>query len=222
MAAEPWGSPIARRALWAAVLGSGMAFLDGTIVNVALPSIGEDLDADLTGLQWILDAYLVTLTSLLLLGGALGDRYGRRRVFEIGVWLFTAASVLCGLAPTTEALIAARALQGVGGALLVPGSLALLSATMRADDRARAIGAWSGLTGVASAVGPLLGGWLIDAASWRWAFLINVPAERGGPRHRAGRARERRPRRARPHRRARRGDGRGRPRSAHRRPHRRG
>jgi EmrB/QacA subfamily drug resistance transporter len=152
-----------------------MAFLDGTIVNVALPSIGEDLDADLTELQWILDAYLVTLTSLLLLGGALGDRYGRRRVFEIGVWLFTAASVLCGLAPTTEALIAARALQGVGGALLVPGSLALLSATMRADDRARAIGAWSGLTGAASAVGPLLGGWLIDAASWRWAFLINVP-----------------------------------------------
>jgi EmrB/QacA subfamily drug resistance transporter len=175
MAAERWGSTTARRALWAAVLGSGVAFLDGTIVNVALPSIGEDLDADLAGLQWILDGYLVTLTSLLLLGGALGDRYGRRRVFVIGVWVFTAASVLCGLAPTTETLVAARVAQGVGGALLVPGSLALLSATMHPDDRSRAIGAWSGLTGVASALGPLLGGWLIDAASWRWAFLVNVP-----------------------------------------------
>jgi EmrB/QacA subfamily drug resistance transporter len=175
VAAERWGSPVARRALWAAVLGSGIAFLDGTIVNVALPSIGEDLDADLADLQWILDSYLVTLTSLLLLGGALGDRYGRRRVFAAGVWLFTAASLLCGLAPTTEALIAARALQGVGGALLVPGSLALLSATMHPDDRSRAIGAWSGLTGVASALGPFVGGWLIDAASWRWAFLLNLP-----------------------------------------------
>src|SRR5262245_26970856 len=116
MAAERWGSTTARRALWAAVLGSGVAFLDGTVVNVALPSIGEDLDADLAGLQWILSGYLVTLTSLLLLGGALGDRYGRRRVFAIGIAVFTAASVLCGLAPTTEALVAARVVQGVGGA----------------------------------------------------------------------------------------------------------
>jgi EmrB/QacA subfamily drug resistance transporter len=172
---ERWGSPIARRALVAATLGSGIAFLDGTIVNVALPSIGEDLDAELSDLQWILDAYLVTLTALLLLGGSLGDRFGRRRVFVGGVWLFTAASLLCGLAPTTETLIAARALQGVGGALLVPGSLALLTATMHPDDRARSVGAWSGLTGVASAIGPFVGGWLIDAASWRWAFLLNLP-----------------------------------------------
>ena len=152
-----------------------MAFLDGTIVNVALPAIRDDLDASLAGLQWILDAYLVTLTALLLLGGSLGDRFGRRRVFESGVWLFTAASLLCGLAPSTEALVAARGLQGVGGAMLVPGSLALLTATMHPDDRARAVGSWSGLTGVASALGPLLGGWLIDAASWRWAFLLNLP-----------------------------------------------
>ncbi len=170
-----WGSPRARWVLAAAVLGSGMAFLDGTIVNVALPAMARDLDADLADLQWVLDAYLVTLTALLLLGGALGDRYGRRRVFTIGVGGFAVASVLCGLAPTTGALIAARALQGVGAALLVPGSLALLSATIRQADRARAIGAWSGLTGVASAAGPFFGGWLVDAASWRWAFLINVP-----------------------------------------------
>lgn len=170
-----WGTPIARRALLAATLGSGVAFLDGTIVNVALPSIGADLDAGLAGLQWILDSYLVTLTALLLLGGSLGDRFGRRRVFVAGLALFTVASVLCGVAPTTETLVAARAVQGIGGALLVPGSLALLTATMHPDDRAKAVGAWSGLTGVASAIGPFVGGWLIDAASWRWAFLINVP-----------------------------------------------
>lgn len=173
--AARWGSPPARAALVAATLGSGVAFLDGTIVNVALPSIGADLDAGLAGLQWILDGYLVTLTALLLLGGSLGDRFGRRRVFALGLGLFTTASVLCGVAPTTEALVAARALQGVGGALLVPGSLALLSATIHPDDRARAVGAWSGLTGVSSAIGPLLGGWLVDHASWRWAFLLNVP-----------------------------------------------
>lgn len=166
---------VARRALLAATLGSGVAFLDGTIVNVALPSIGADLDAGLHGLQWILDAYLVTLTALVLLGGSLGDRYGRRKVFITGLGIFTVASALCGAAPTTETLVAARALQGVGGALLVPGSLALLTASVDPADRARAVGAWSGLTGVASAIGPFLGGWLIDAASWRWAFLINVP-----------------------------------------------
>ena len=166
---------IERRVLSVAVLGSGMAFLDGTIVNVALPSIGDDLDTDLQGLQWVLDSYLVTLTALLLLGGALGDRYGRKRVFLIGVVAFTVASVLCGLAPNIEALVVARALQGVGGALLVPGSLALLSATVPVAERARWVGAWSGLTGAASAVGPFAGGWLVDAASWRWAFLVNVP-----------------------------------------------
>ncbi|MEJ7844921.1 MAG: DHA2 family efflux MFS transporter permease subunit [Acidimicrobiales bacterium] len=170
-----WGTAAARWALLAAVLGSGMAFLDGTIVNVALPAIGEDLDADLTGLQWVLDSYLVTLTALVLLGGSLGDRFGRRRIFLVGVVIFVVASAACGAAPTTEALVAARALQGVGGALLVPGSLALLSATIRSTDRSRAVGAWSGLTGVASAGGPLLGGYLVDAASWRLAFLINLP-----------------------------------------------
>ena len=172
---ERWGSPIARWTLLAAVLGSGMAFLDGTVVNVALPTIAVDLHADLADLQWVLDAYLVALTALLLLGGALGDKYGRRRVFMIGVAAFATASALCGIAPTTETLIAARALQGVGAALLVPGSLALLSATVRQEDRGRAIGAWSGLVGVASAAGPFVGGWLVDAASWRWAFFINLP-----------------------------------------------
>jgi len=152
-----------------------MAFLDGTVVNVALPAMAKDLHADLADLQWVLDAYLVTLTALVLLGGALGDRFGRRRVFLLGVIGFSGASVVCGVAPTTTTLIGARALQGVGAALLVPGSLALLSATIRDTDRARAIGAWSGLTGVAGAAGPFIGGWLVDAASWRWAFLINVP-----------------------------------------------
>jgi EmrB/QacA subfamily drug resistance transporter len=152
-----------------------MAFLDGTIVNVALPSIREDLGADLGGLQWVLNAYLVTLTALLLLGGALGDRFGRRRTFVFGAIGFAVASVLCGLAPSTEALVAARALQGAAAALLIPGSLALLSASVPVDERPRWIGRWSGLTGAASAVGPFVGGWLIDAASWRWAFLINVP-----------------------------------------------
>lgn len=163
------------RVLALAVIGSGIAFLDGTIVNVALPAIRNDLSADLRGLQWILDAYLVTLTALLLVGGALGDRYGRRRVFLVGVAGFAAASLLCGAAPSTELLIAARALQGVAGALLIPGSLVLLSAMVPPAQRARWIGAWSGLTGTASAVGPLAGGWLVDTASWRWAFLVNLP-----------------------------------------------
>ncbi len=172
---EPWGSRLARWTLLAAVLGSGMAFLDSTVVNVALPSMANDLHADIADLQWVLDAYLVTLTSLLLLGGSLGDRYGRRRVLMIGVISFAIASALCGAAPTTGTLVAARALQGAGAALLVPGSLALLSATIREADRPRAIGAWSGLAGVAGAAGPFIGGWLVDTASWRWAFLINVP-----------------------------------------------
>jgi EmrB/QacA subfamily drug resistance transporter len=168
-------SPQGRWVLAATVLGSGMAFLDGTVVNVALPAIGEDLDASVVGLQWTVNAYLVTLSALLLLGGSLGDRLGRRRVFVAGLVVFTGASVLCGLAPGPGLLVAARAVQGVGGALLVPGSMAIIAATFHADDRGRAIGAWSGLSGVASSIGPFLGGWLIDAASWRWVFLINVP-----------------------------------------------
>ena len=168
-------SSAGRWVLAVAVLGSGMAFLDGTVVNVALPEIGRDLDASTSSLQWILNGYLLTLASLILLGGSLGDRYGRRRVFVIGVELFTAASVLCAVAPTAELLIAARLLQGVGGALLTPGSLAMIESSFRPTDRAPAIGAWSGLGGVATALGPLLGGYLVEAVSWRAIFIINVP-----------------------------------------------
>jgi EmrB/QacA subfamily drug resistance transporter len=169
------GTPAARWVLLATVLGSGVAFLDGTIVNVALPSIASDLGASLSDLQWVLDAYLVTLTALVLLGGSLGDRYGRRRVFLLGLAGFTGASMACGLAPDVQVLIVARAVQGIGAALLVPGSLAILSAVFDPEDRARAVGAWSGLGGVASAIGPFLGGWLIDSVSWRLAFFVNVP-----------------------------------------------
>ncbi|HEV3495175.1 MAG TPA: DHA2 family efflux MFS transporter permease subunit, partial [Actinomycetes bacterium] len=169
------GTAAGRWVLAATVLGSGMAFLDGTVVNVALPAIGRDLGAGLSGLQWTLDAYLLTLGALLLLGGALGDRYGRRRVFEVGLVAFTAASLLCGMAPTLGALVAARAVQGIGGALLVPGSLALLSASFVPEDRGAAVGAWSGLAGAFSAIGPFLGGWLVDAVSWRLVFLLNLP-----------------------------------------------
>ncbi|ALO09434.1 Putative sugar transporter [Streptomyces venezuelae] len=161
--------------LFTTVLGSGMALLDSTVVNVALPHIGEDLDADLGALQWTVNAYMLTLAGLILLGGALGDRYGRRRVFVIGVVWFALASLLCGLAPNTEVLIAARALQGVGGALLTPGSLALIQASFHEDDRARAVGLWSGFGGVGAAIGPFVGGWLVDGPGWRWVFLLNVP-----------------------------------------------
>jgi EmrB/QacA subfamily drug resistance transporter len=170
-----FGTTTARWTVAATVLGSGMAFLDGTVVNVALPAISDDLDTSVSGLQWIVNSYLVTLSALLLLGGTLGDRYGHRIVFVAGAAVFTVASVLCGLAPTSGFLIAARALQGVGGALLVPGSLAIIAATFHPDDRGVAIGAWSGLAGVASSIGPFLGGWLIDAVSWRLVFLINIP-----------------------------------------------
>ncbi|MEK6271591.1 MAG: DHA2 family efflux MFS transporter permease subunit [Actinomycetota bacterium] len=158
-----------------AVLGSGLAFLDGTVVNVALPDIGRDLGASTSALQWILNGYLLTLASLILLGGSLGDRYGRRRIFALGVGLFTFASLLCAVAPNAEMLVAARLVQGIGGALLTPGSLAMIESSFRPADRARAIGAWSGLGGVATALGPLLGGYLVQAVSWRAIFLINLP-----------------------------------------------
>lgn len=161
--------------LFAAVLGTGMAFLDSTVVNVALPALGADLGATVSGLQWTVNAYTLSLASLILLGGSLGDRLGRRRVFVAGVVWFAVASALCGLAQDVTMLVVARVLQGVGGALLTPGSLALIQASFHPDDRARAIGAWSGLAGVSTAVGPLVGGWLVDAASWRWVFLINLP-----------------------------------------------
>ncbi|WP_051804195.1 MFS transporter [Streptomyces griseus] len=157
------------------VLGSGMALLDSTVVNVALPHIGEDLGADLAVLQWTVNAYMLTLAGLILLGGSLGDRHGRRRVFVVGVVWFALASLLCGLAPNAGVLVAARALQGVGGALLTPGSLALIQASFHPDDRARAVGLWSGFGGVGAAVGPFVGGWLVDGPGWRWVFLLNVP-----------------------------------------------
>jgi EmrB/QacA subfamily drug resistance transporter len=170
-----FGTTRGRWVILAAILGSGVAFLDSTVVNVALPHIADDLGGGLSGLQWTLDSYLLTLSALLLLGGALGDEYGRRRMFVVGLVWFTVASVLCGIAPNIGALIAARALQGAGGALLVPGSLALITASFHSEDHGSAIGAWSGLTGVATSIGPFLGGWLVDAVSWRLVFLINVP-----------------------------------------------
>ncbi|WP_375497851.1 DHA2 family efflux MFS transporter permease subunit [uncultured Jatrophihabitans sp.] len=166
-----------RGVLAATILGSGMAQLDGTVVNVALPRIGRDLDAGLTALQWTVNAYTLTLAGLLLLGGSLGDRLGRRRVFVLGVIWFTAASAGCTLAPEPATLIAMRALQGVGAALLTPGSLAILEAVFRREDRAAAVGSWSGLGGIATAIGPVLGGVLVGVAPWGWrlVFLINVP-----------------------------------------------
>ncbi|GIH23782.1 MFS transporter [Acrocarpospora phusangensis] len=157
------------------VLGSGIAMLDGTVVNVALRVLGTDLDADVAGLQWTVNAYTLTLAGLILLGGSLGDRYGRRKIFLFGVIWFAVASALCGIAPNIETLILARALQGVGGALLTPGSLAIIQSSFAREDRPRAIGLWSGLGGTAAAIGPLLGGWIVEAAGWRWVFLINLP-----------------------------------------------
>jgi EmrB/QacA subfamily drug resistance transporter len=168
-------SPSARWLLAVAVLGSGIAFLDSTVVTVALPAIGKELGGGLAEQQWVLDGYLLTLSALLLAGGAAGDRYGRRRVFTGGLVLFTLASLACGLAPDSGSLIIARLVQGVGAAALVPGSLALIDAGIRGEDRGRAVGLWAGMAGVTSALGPFIGGWLVDAASWRWVFWINVP-----------------------------------------------
>jgi len=161
--------------LFATVLGTGMAFIDGTVVTIALPRMGAGLNADTSGLQWVVNAYVLTLAAFILLGGSLGDRFGRRRVFMVGIGLFAAASLLCGVAPNIATLIGARALQGVGGALLTPGSLAILQSSFAPADRTRAIGAWSGLAGVAGAIGPFVGGWLVEVGSWRLIFLINLP-----------------------------------------------
>jgi EmrB/QacA subfamily drug resistance transporter len=170
-----YDSKAGRGVLLATVLGSGVAFLDGTVVNVALPHMASSLDAGFTTMQWVLDAYLLTLGAFVLVGGALGDVLGRRRVFLYGLAGFAAASAACGAAPDGNVLVAARAVQGTAAALLVPGSLALIAASFAAEDRDRAIGTWSGLAGLASAIGPFLGGWLVDAVSWRWVFYLNLP-----------------------------------------------
>src|SRR5450755_4418147 len=167
--------PSGRWILLAAVLGSSMAMLDSTVVNVALPTIGRSLHTSLGGLQWTVTAYTLALAGLILLGGSLGDRLGRRRVFLIGVVWFALSSALCGLAPDIAVLVGARVLQGIGGALLTPGSLAIIQASFAPEDRPRAVGAWSGLGGVAGAAGPLLGGWIVQTAGWRWVFLLNLP-----------------------------------------------
>jgi EmrB/QacA subfamily drug resistance transporter len=161
--------------LAATILGSSMAFIDSTVVNVALPALQSSLHATITGVQWVVESYALFLASLLLTGGSIGDLYSRRKVFATGVALFAAASMWCGLAPDITQLIVARSLQGVGGALLVPGSLALLSASFSSEERGRAIGIWSGFTSITAAIGPVLGGWFVEHASWRWVFFINLP-----------------------------------------------
>ena len=168
-------SSAGRWVLLVTVLGSGLVALDATVVNVALPAIGQNFGAGLTSLQWIVNAYSLTLAGLLLLGGSLGDRYGRRRLFVVGILWFAIASLMCAIAPSTASLIVARALQGIGAALLTPGSLAIIETTFHPEDRAAAIGAWSGLGGVMIAIGPVLGGYLTTAMSWRGIFFINLP-----------------------------------------------
>lgn len=160
--------------LAATIIGSGMAFIDGTVVSVALPAIAREFNATGTEVQWVVESYALMLSALLLVGGSLGDRFGRRRVYALGIGLFTLASVACGLAPSATWLIFARGVQGIGGALLVPGSLALISASFEPSERGRAIGTWSGFSGITAAIGPLVGGWLVEH-SWRWAFFLNLP-----------------------------------------------
>ena len=167
-AAKPW-------VLTATILASSMAFIDGTVVNVALGALQREFGATLVGVQWVVEAYALFLASLVLVGGSLGDLYGRRRVFALGIAIFAVASVACGLARDLNELILARAAQGVGAALLVPGSLAIISASFPENERGQAIGAWSGMSAITGAAGPVIGGWLIEHASWRWAFFLNLP-----------------------------------------------
>ncbi len=168
-------APVGRWVLAATIIGSSMVFIDATVVTVALPALQEAFDATVSDLQWVIEAYALLLAALILVGGALGDRFGRRRMFALGVALFAVTSVWSGMAPSARILIIARAGQGIAGALLVPGSLALISASFDSEQRGRAIGTWSGFTAITAALGPVLGGWLIESLSWRWIFFINVP-----------------------------------------------
>ncbi|MDQ1408425.1 MAG: hypothetical protein QOJ41_160, partial [Acidobacteriaceae bacterium] len=161
--------------LVATMLGSSMAFIDGTVVNVALPALQSNLHATVVGVQWVVESYGLFLGALILVGGSLGDLFGRRKMFLLGVGIFAAASIACGFASSIQQLVIARSVQGLGGAFLVPGSLSIISASFDEKTRAQAIGTWSGFTAITTAIGPVLGGWLIQHASWRWAFFINVP-----------------------------------------------
>lgn len=172
---QPCAPNVGRWVLLATILGSSMAFIDGTVVNVALPVLQVQLNATTADTQWVVEAYSLFLAALILVGGALGDHFGRRRVFAIGIVLFTLASIWCGLSPNALQLIIARAVQGIGGALLIPGSLAIISASFSNNQRGRAIGTWSGFTAITTVIGPVIGGWLVQYASWRWVFFINVP-----------------------------------------------
>lgn len=173
--ADPCPKRVGRWVVTAAVLGSALAFIDGTVVNIALPAIQRELGAPIDQAQWIVEAYLLTLSALILVGGMLGDRYGRNRVMIAGVAIFGVASIACGAAPDAASLIVARALQGVGAALLVPSSLAIISANFEGAERGKAIGTWSGFSALTTAAGPVLGGLLIDWVSWRWIFFANLP-----------------------------------------------
>ena len=177
-AGKPYSPATKLNGTWvlvATILGSSMAFIDSTVVNVALPVLQTDLKATVADVQWVVEAYALFLAALILVGGSLGDHFGRRRIYALGIALFTLASAACGFAPTITFLIVARAVQGIGGALLVPGSLAIIGATFDKEKRGRAIGTWSGFTSITSALGPVLGGWLVQYASWRWVFFINIP-----------------------------------------------
>src|SRR5216110_4012566 len=174
-AAAPCSKRAGRWVLAATTLASSMAFIDGTVVNVALPALQANLNATIVDVQWVIEAYSLLLAALLLVGGSLGDHYGRRRIFLIGTALFALASAWCGLAPNTAQLISARAAQGLGAALLVPGSLAIISSSFPENERGRAIGTWSGFSAITTAIGPVIGGWLIEHLSWRAIFFINVP-----------------------------------------------
>src|SRR6266571_5137530 len=168
--------PSSRRwVLAATILGSSMTFIDATVVNVALPALQADLHATITDVQWVIEAYALFLGALILVGGSMGDQFGRKRVFLLGVIVFTAASTLCGIAASSGALVVGRALQGVGAAFLVPGSLAIISATFDERERGRAIGTWSGFSAITTAIGPVSGGWLVEHVSWRAVFFLNVP-----------------------------------------------